>query len=195
MILCNIELHKALDDGRLLIRPEPSPRFPTEGKECPYDTHAVDLTLAEEISIPKSGPYTFDLTRKGNLAAFLVQNSERHQIEQKHGVALDPNQFVLARTKEYVELPILRHLDVCLSARIEGKSSRARCGLLVHSTAPTVHPGFKGTLTLEIINLGPAPFMLRPGMAIAQLIVEDVKGIPFENASQFQGQVTPEGTC
>jgi dCTP deaminase len=101
---------------------------------------------------------------------------------------------IFARTREYVELPILRNLDVCLSARIEGESSRARCGLLVHFTALTVHPGFKGTLTLEIINLGPSPFKLRPGMAIAQLIVEEVKGILFENASPFQGQVTPERT-
>jgi dUTPase len=46
---------------------------------------------------------------------------------------------------------------------------------------------------LEIINLGPNAFMLRPGMAIAQLIIEEVRGLPFETASQFQGQTTPEG--
>ena len=80
-----------------------------------------------------------------------------------------------------------------LAARIEGKSSRARCGLLVHFTAPTVHPGFFGTLTLEMINLGPSPIALVPGMPIAQLIVEEVKGIPVENPSQFQGQSAPEG--
>jgi dCTP deaminase len=55
------------------------------------------------------------------------------------------------------------------------------------------HHGFKGTLTLEMINLGPASFMLRPGMAIAQLIVEEVKGCPIENPSQFQGQRNPAG--
>jgi dCTP deaminase len=194
MILCNLELHKALDDGRLIIRPEPSPRFHTEGIECPYDTHAVDLTLGDEVSIPKSDVFIIDLTRKGKLADFLVQHSERKKIDPDQGYSLDPNKFILSRTREYVELPILRHLDVCLAARIEGKSSRARCGLLVHFTAPTVHPGFKGTLTLEIINQGPSPIMLRPGMPIAQLIVEEVKGIPFEKPSQFQGQTTPEGT-
>ena len=65
---------------------------------------------------------------------------------------------------------------------------------LISLRRPPVHPGFKGTLTLEIINLGPNAFMLRPGMPIAQLIIDEVKGIPFENASQFQGQQTPEGT-
>jgi dCTP deaminase len=147
MILCNIEIQKAMDDGRLIIRPEPAPRFPTEGKECPYDTHSVDLTLGDEVSIPKAGTYILDLTRKGKLADFLVQNSDRHKIEPNRGFTLEPNQFILSRTREYVELPILRNLEVCLSARIEGKSSRARCGLLVHFTAPTVHPGYKDTQT------------------------------------------------
>jgi dCTP deaminase len=65
---------------------------------------------------------------------------------------------------------------------------------LIHFTAPTVHPGFKGTLTLEMINLGPVPILLHVGMPIAQLIVEEVSGHPASwNPSQFQGQTTPEG--
>ena len=48
-------------------------------------------------------------------------------------------------------------------------------------------------LRLEMINLGPVPFMLRPAMPIAQLIVEEVKGIPFANPSQFHRQKSPEG--
>jgi dCTP deaminase len=194
MILCNTEIQKAIDEGRLIIRPEPLPRRPTEGLECPYDAHSVNLTLADEISIPRLGTFVIDLTRKGSLADFLVQNSSRVRIDPGQGFTLEPNQFILARTREYVELPIQPGLDSSLAGRIEGKSSRARCAILVHFTAPTVHPGFKGTLTLEVINLGPNAFMLRPGMAIAQLIIEEVRGIPFPNASQFQGQTTPEGT-
>ena len=106
---------------------------------------------------------------------------------------LRPNHFVLGRTLEWVELPILLGRKTCLAARIEGKSSRARFGILIHFTAPTVHPGFAGTLTLEMINLGPASFMLRPGMAIAQLIVEEVRGCPIRNPSEFQGQQEPAG--
>ena len=55
--------------------------------------------------------------------------------------------------------------DFALRARV----AAARVGLLIHFTAPTVHPGFSGTFTLEMINLGPTSILLRPGMPIAQL--------------------------
>ena len=61
----------------------------------------------------------------------------------------------------------------------------------MHFTAPTVHSGFNGRLTLEIINLGGIGITLYPGMPICQLIIEEVKGVPDENPSQFQGQATP----
>jgi dCTP deaminase len=193
MILSNVELHKALDSGRIVIRPEPQPRHRTEKTSSPYGTHSVDLTLASEIAIPESGPFTWDLSVPGNIADFLRRISKPSVIDRQHGLALECNRFILARTIEWIELPILKRFKTCLAARVEGKSGIARCGLLVHFTAPTVHPGFRGNLTLEIINLGPVPFTLRPGMPIAQLIVEEVKGIPDENPSQFQDQRTPEG--
>ena len=68
------------------------------------------------------------------------------------------------------------------------RSSYARCGLLVHFTAPTIHAGYSGTITLELINFGPFPILLYPGAPICQLIVEQVSGTPFRNDSQFQGQ-------
>jgi dCTP deaminase len=193
MILSNVELHKALDTGRIIIRPEPRPRLKTAETASPYGTHSVDLTLAPEISIPEKGTFSWDLMQPGSIADLLGRMSKQVAIDPESGYSLACNKFILGKTVEWIELPILRHLKNCLAARIEGKSSRARCGLLVHFTAPTVHPGFQGTLTLEIINLGPVPFMLRPEMPIAQLIVEEVKGIPHANPSQFQGQQTPEG--
>ena len=70
MILCNTEIQRAIDAGRLIIRPEPWLRRPTEGQKCPYDTHSVNLTLAGEISIPRPGTYVIDLTRKGKPGRF-----------------------------------------------------------------------------------------------------------------------------
>jgi len=115
-------------------------------------------------------------------------------ISERTPFKLERDQFVLGITHERVHLPIDRNAATCLAARIEGKSSRARCGLLIHFTAPTVHPGFEGRLVLEMINLGPSPILLTPGMFIAQLIVEEVKGIPNdENPSEFQGQLSATG--
>src|SRR5439155_18013455 len=141
-----------------------------------------------------TGPYSYDLIANG-LAQFIGRNSEKVILDKNQPFPLAPNRFVLALTREVVGLPVPSEGETCLAARIEGKSSRARCGVLVHFTAPTVHPGWNGRLTLEMINLGPVPFLLRPGMPIAQLIIEQVKGLPFANRSQFHGQETPEGTA
>src|SRR5690349_24561447 len=98
--------------------------------------------------------------------------------------AVEPKNFVLGITTERVGLPLIP--GKTLAARIEGKSSVARCGILVHFTAPTVHAGWDGPLALEMINLGSADFTLKPGMAICQLILELVHGDPQPNPSQFQ---------
>ena len=196
MILSNQELFKALNDGRLVIKPEPTPRVPTiDQPHTPFDTHSVDLRLADAISVPKAGQFTYDLTQPGSIANTITQHSDELTITEGQPFHLKPNQFVLGNTLESIELPISPDSPTCLSARIEGKSSRARFGLLVHFTAPTVHPGFQGTLTLEIINLGPASLLLIPGMYIAQLIVEEVKGTPSRNDSEFQNQSSPAGNA
>ncbi len=193
MILSNKEIQKALDTGRLKITPTPEPLQPTPGgPECPYGTHSVDLKLGYEISVPTTGTFVLDLTIPGSVAETIAKNSEKHRITSERPYILKPRKFVLALTLEEIELPIDTSPPY-LAARIEGKSSRARCGVLVHFTAPTVHPGFRGPLTLEMINFGPSEFVLRPEMPIAQLIVEEVKGELIENESQFQDQKTPDG--
>jgi len=192
MILSNVEIQKAMEEGRLVIAPEPMPRRPEAGKYCPYDTHAVDLRLYREITVPQAGPYHYDVTEPGTLSEVIAKHSKRHTLTDESPYPLQPQQFILGRTLERVELPVDRGTPH-LAARIEGKSSWARCGLMVHFTSPTVHPGWAGPLTLEIINLGPMTFILRPGMRIAQLIVEEVRGEVFLNPSEFHGQSTPEG--
>ena len=142
--------------------------------------------------MPQPGPEHFDVTERGVLPEVIAGRSQRFVLTDDKPYPLQPQQFILGRTLERVELPVDKGLPH-LAARIEGKSSRARCGLMVHFTAPTVHPGWVGPLTLEMINLGPQTIILRPGMAIAQLIIEEVRGDIFLNPSQFHGQSTPEG--
>lgn len=194
MILSNVEIHKALDEGRLVLTPEPSPRVPSvDNPHCPYDTCSVDLTLSPTVAVPRTGqPFTYDMTDKRKLSPFLSETSEKITLGADQPYRLEQNKFVLGLTREKVGLPIVDD-QPSLAGRIEGKSSMARIGMLVHFTAPTVHAGWDGPLTLEIINLGPSTILLNPGMAIAQLILEEVKGTPIENPSQFQAQETPEG--
>ena len=176
VILSNTEIQKAIDDGRLEILPEPQPRQPTPGdsRPCPYDTTSVDLRLGDTISIPPTkGPFAYDL-RKGGLASFLSKNCEHIKIDS-HGYSLEPNTFALGKTLEHIKLPIGSGRQ-SLAGRIEGKSSFARCGLLVHFTAPTVHADWDGTLTLEMKNLGNCAIILYPEMPICQLILEEVLG-------------------
>jgi len=192
MILSNLEIQKALDEGRLVINPVPEPLKKEHGKYCPYDTHSVDLKLYSEITEPTDAPFVYDLTQSGSLAELISKNSKKYILTRDQPFHLNPRRFILGRTLEKIGLPIKKGPPY-LAARIEGKSSRARCGVLVHFTAPTVHPGWEGPLTLEIINLGPTTFALHPGMPIAQLIVEEVRGEVILNPSQFQNQSTPEG--
>ena len=103
--------------------------------------------------------------------------------------AIHPGEFVLGRTQEYVELPD----DIV--ARIEGKSSLRRLGLIVHATAGFVDPGFRGTLTLEITNLTRVPIKLYAGLPIAQLsfmALDAPAERPYGSealGSHYQGQV------
>jgi dCTP deaminase len=92
---------------------------------------------------------------------------------------------VLGWTKEKVKL----RSPARVAARVEGKSSLARLGLAIHVTAPTIHAGFKGQIQLEIINHGPLPVRLRPGMPVCQLIFEQTLGVPDRGyGGQFSSQ-------
>lgn len=193
MILSNREIHRALDERRLLISPEPWPRLPEAGRiDCPYQTSAVDLRLADEISYFNDDLALDVNLSRGGFAKLFGSNSQSFKISEGQPFVLRPNRLGLGRTLERVELPIVVD-GQSLAARVEGKSSYARCGLLVHFTAPTIHSGFAGTITLELINLGPCNISLYPNTPICQLIFETVAGTPFRNDSQFQGQSAPGG--
>lgn len=183
MILSNTEIKSALEEKRIIIDP-----FPLE----PFDTTAVDLCLGKYVSIPKDGLSLTIVPGIGNLSKSLNCIYEDVIIDKSYN--LEPGLFVLAQTRESISLPIIPNSDGnVIAARIEGKSSLARCGLLVHFTAPTIHAGFTGKITLEMINLGKNPIQLTPGMRICQLIFEMVLNTPTPNPSQFQGQEHPAG--
>ena len=114
-------------------------------------------------------------------------------VETKPGepFVLHPGEFVLGATYEAVTLPD----DI--AARLEGKSSLGRLGLLTHSTAGFVDPGFTGHITLELSNVATLPIKLWPGMKIGQLCffqLSSPASKPYgsgEYASRYQGQRGP----
>lgn len=111
--------------------------------------------------------------------------TREHRVPQDEEFVLHPGEFVLGSTDEVVNNP------VDLTARIEGKSSLGRLGLVIHSTAGYIDPGFNGSVTLEMTNLLRVPIVLRPGMLIAQLsfhLMNSVPEKPYEG--RYQGDKT-----
>jgi dCTP deaminase len=113
------------------------------------------------------------------------------EVDSSEPFILHPGEFVLGSTYEFVTLPD----DV--AARLEGKSSLGRLGLLTHSTAGFVDPGFKGHVTLELSNVATLPIKLWPGMKIGQLCFFKLTS-PSEHpygsekySSRYQGQRGP----
>jgi dCTP deaminase len=113
------------------------------------------------------------------------------EVEPDESFVLHPGEFVLGATFEAVTLPD----DV--AARLEGKSSLGRLGLLTHSTAGFIDPGFSGHVTLELSNVATLPITLWPGMKIGQLCFFRLSS-PAEHpygsdasGSRYQGQRGP----
>jgi len=112
-------------------------------------------------------------------------------VEANAEFILHPGEFVLASTYEVITLPD----DI--AGRLEGKSSLGRLGLLTHSTAGFIDPGFSGHITLELSNVANLPVKLFPGMKIGQLCLIKLSS-PAENpygsalyGSRYQGQRGP----
>lgn len=113
------------------------------------------------------------------------------EVEPDEGFVLHPGEFVLGSTLEAVTLPD------DLAARVEGKSSLGRLGLLTHATAGFVDPGFSGHVTLELSNVATLPIRLWPGMKVGQLCFFRLSS-PAEHpygsgvhGSHYQGQRGP----
>ncbi|ACQ82065.1 deoxycytidine triphosphate deaminase [Beutenbergia cavernae DSM 12333] len=113
------------------------------------------------------------------------------EVDPDEAFVLHPGEFVLGSTHETITLPD----DV--AARLEGKSSLGRLGLLTHSTAGFIDPGFTGHVTLELSNVATLPIMLWPGMKIGQLCFFRLSS-PAErpygsgaDGSRYQGQRGP----
>ena len=174
-VLSDGTIMRLVREGRIRIEP---------WDESLVQPASVDLRLGDSFRVfHNHRASAIDLRQPpGNLTEEVV-------IGPDEPFVIHPGEFCLARTQEWIELPD----DVV--ARIEGKSSLGRLGLIVHATAGFCDPGWKGTLTLEFNNLTRVPIRLYAGLPIAQLsfMMLDAPALrPYgheELGSHYQGQV------
>ena len=193
MILSDDGIKKALRQRLIEIVPEP--------QESQYTTSAVDLHLGtrfkcwDEKTLGLAGAKTllnlaeqrYPLTADVHLKPFPKERDGSY-ILPPYDESPSP---VLALTLERVHLK----LGSRLAARVEGRSSLARLGLVIHLTAPTIHAGWNGRITLEMINHGPFHLQLIPEeTVICQLIFERLESPPLADIrTAFQQQTSPGG--
>ena len=180
-VLSDRDIRAAIDAGRIVVRPyDPADLQPS----------SIDLHLDRSFRVFRNNRYPFIDVRE-------VQPdlTEMLRIENDEPFILHPGEFVLGQTLEWVELPD------DLVARLEGKSSLGRLGLLIHSTAGYVDPGWKGTLTLELSNVANLPIALYFGMKIGQISFFEMSSSvdrPYGSAelgSKYQGQSEPTASA
>lgn len=177
MILTDGSISKRLDKGDLVIDP--------------YDPEALQPSSVDLRIGPAFRVFTNHRTTDIDLRYEQPELTTEVVADQSHGFVLHPREFVLAATMESIGLP------ADLVGRLEGRSSLGRVGLLIHSTAGFVDPGWSGTLTLELANVSNLPIRLFPGMRVAQLSLfqADAPALrPYGTeglGSKYQGQVGP----
>ena len=175
MILSDRTIKEEIDAGRIVIDPfDPACVQPS----------SVDLHVDAEFRVFANSRYPYiDVKQEQPDLTELIETKPDEPF------ILHPGEFVLGSTLERVALP------TDLVARLEGKSSLGRLGLLIHSTAGYVDPGWKGNLTLELSNVANLPITLYPGMKIGQISffrLTTVAEIPYGGAgSKYQGQRGP----
>jgi dCTP deaminase len=188
MIYCDRDIEKAIEAGRLLIDPPPEPDQ--------FDSTSLNLRVGDDFLRWKPA-----LRARGTAHAIDIDHIDLSEIidltdplpaNPEGIVVIPPQAFVLVRTLEHVTFPVRSKL----AARVEGRSKQARLGLTAHITAPVIHAGFSGRITLEIVNHGPFELRVRPRLSrLCQLIIEEVKGVPRRGGSAaFSEQATPLGT-
>jgi dCTP deaminase len=177
MILSDRSIREEIDAGRIKIEPfDPACVQPS----------SVDLHVDSQFRVFANSRYPYIDVKKE-----MPELTDLVQVAEGDPFILHPGEFVLGSTLERVGLPD------DMVARLEGKSSLGRLGLLIHSTAGYVDPGWDGFLTLELSNVANLPITIYPGMKIGQISffrLSTAADRPYgsrEAGSKYQGQRGP----
>lgn len=177
VLLSDHDIRAELDTGRIALDPHDAAMLQPSSIDVRLDKF---FRLFDNHKYPHIDP-----------AAEQPELTRLVEVEDGESLVLHPGEFVLGSTFESVTLPD----DV--AARLEGKSSLGRLGLLTHSTAGFIDPGFSGHVTLELSNVATLPIMLWPGMKIGQMCffrLSSPAEYPYGSSrygSRYQGQRGP----
>ncbi|MBX4187386.1 MAG: dCTP deaminase [Candidatus Doudnabacteria bacterium] len=180
MILSDKDIKKALSSGRIKITPKPD--LKTQLGSC-----SVDLHLGNKFRVFKHSSYPYiDLNGPVDTDKLMKEII----VPKGEPFIMQPGDFALATTEENLEL------EDDLLGRIEGRSSLGRLGIIVHGTASIFDPGWIGTPTMELGNLGVMPVALYPGMRICAFTFEEVSSpveVPYRSKknNKYAGQKSP----
>lgn len=166
MVLSDQEIVKELLEGNIIITPMLRAWKKVNNKvSSQIGSSSIDVRLGTEFRYIKIVKQThFDLSLPLDKIREQVANySEVVHVQPMEPFILHPDDFVLASTLEYIKLP------PSITGRLEGRSTWGRTGLQVHSTAGFIDPGFEGSLTYELHNMGKLPLPLFPGIRIGQI--------------------------
>ncbi|WP_151549631.1 MULTISPECIES: dCTP deaminase [Corynebacterium] len=177
MLLSDHDIRAAIDSQALGITPY---------DETLVQPSSIDVRMDRFFRVFNNSRYThIDPKLQQDELTSLVE------VEEDEPFVLHPGEFVLGATLERFRLPS------DLAGRLEGKSSLGRLGLLTHSTAGFIDPGFDGHITLELSNVANLPIMLWPGMKVGQLALFKMTSpadVPYGSSalgSKYQGQRGP----
>jgi dCTP deaminase len=183
MILSDRDIKRALADGR--IRIDPAPDLATQ-----LGSVSIDFRLGPTFMVFEHSRHSFIDPRQPQSIGDAMRTIE---VAPDEPFFMQPGDFALASTIERLELA-----DDLLG-RLEGRSSIARLGITVHSTAAVFEPGWTGTATMELSNLGRMAVALYPGMRICAFSFEEVSSpveIPYrqKQGNKYAGQITPKAS-
>ena len=182
MILSDRDITAKIENGEITIS---SPRKDWKSQ---IGASSMDMRLGKFFKVYEHGKIPVLDPRKMNGEEEITRLIE---VADGEPFIVQPGEFVLGVTMEKVSLPNN------IVARVEGRSSLGRLGIIVHSTAGFVDAGFSGTITLEITNINRMPVALYPGMRVCQLAFEPMTSealVPYgkKGTSKYQEQIFPQ---
>jgi dCTP deaminase len=183
MRLSDIDIQKHMDSGDITFEPQPT-------AEC-FGSFSIDVRLANVFrQFRRSQTPYIDLSDPNSAYAVNADSMEEIIITDGDSFFLHPGEFALGMTCENIKLA------TNIVGWLDGRSSLARLGLMVHITAHSIDPGWEGNITFEFFNAGRLPLALKPGLRIGAISFEKLSthtSRPYGEKSdaKYHGQKDP----